>query len=114
MSSFRKPVQAYRQNGASVANGYVTSGVETGFSIRASVQPARPSDIEALPEGRRESTVFRLYTSTQMRMLPLSGEPLDNPDQVELYGDRFEIMGEANWQNNVINHYKYLAVKVGE
>lgn len=109
MSSFRKPVQAFRYAAGTASGGYTTPASEVPFSIRASVQPSRPSDIELLPEGRREARVFRLYTSDTLNLLEGSEA---KPDQVLLYGDRYEALAELPWQNNVINHNKYLVVKV--
>lgn len=109
MSSFRRTLNAYHQGAITTTDGYRSQGEEVAFTITASVQPLRPSDLEALPEGRRENSAFRLYTNDAL----LTVESL-NPDQVEIYGERYEVIGHAPWQNNVINHHKYIAMIVLE
>jgi len=110
VSSFRKSIQAYRTAAGSTAGGYVTPGTETSFTIRASVQPTKPTDLELLPEGRREARTFRLYTNDTLQVL--NGEETKG-DQVVLFGDRYETLAEMPWQNNVINHNKYIVGKIG-
>lgn len=109
MSSFRQQVTAYRQGTVSTVNGYRQQTAETSFSIFASIQPVSPSDLESLPEGRRESKAFRLYSDDTLNAVGSK-----NPDQVVLFGERYEVYGVAPWQNNVINHNKYIVAKVLE
>jgi hypothetical protein len=37
-----------------------------------------------------------------------------NPDIAIVDGMQFEVIMEASWQNNVINHYKYIVAKIKE
>lgn len=112
MSSFRKPINAFRYSGTSVSGGFIVPGTESPFQIMASVQPTKPSDLETLPEGRRDAgKSFRLYTDTVLQVVN-DGDM--KPDQVELYGNRYEVTGHGPWQNDVINHHKYIAMKVLE
>ncbi len=111
MSSFRQTVTVTRLGGGSLVKGRWTGeGSASTFDIKASIQPIRPNEVESLPEGRRNSKAFRLYTSADLRDMQ-SGA---NPDRVELFGEDYEVTAKAPWQNNVINHYKYFVTKLLE
>jgi len=110
--SFRQPVTIYRYSGTAVTGGYKVNGAESSFIISASIQPVRPSDLETLPEGRRDGKdSFRLYTRAVLQVVN-KGDM--KPDQAALFGDRYEVVGHAPWHNNVINHHKYIVLKVLE
>jgi len=77
------------------------------FTIRASVQPLKPKEMETLPEGRRNSQAYRIYTDVELHTVRDQ-----NPDRVELFGEEFEILSVEVWQNQVIPHFKAVAVKL--
>lgn len=79
--------------------------------ITASVQPARGEELMSLPEGRRERIKYALFTSTPIELIHDSV----NPDQIEIYGERYEVVQVEIWQNNpsvfgIVNHYKFFAM----
>ncbi len=82
-------------------------GANTIFEVSASVHPASGNDLQSLPESRRQSSGYKLFTNTKLQTAK-SG--IRNADQVELYGDRYEVVRVEPWQNNVISHYKVLVV----
>ena len=114
MNSFRKPVIISQITGGGFVNGRYVEGSTANISILASVQPADSRDIsrtiEMLPEGRRVTELYRLYTNVRLNTLT-NGE---NPDIATVDGGQFEVIAEANWSNNVINHYKYIINKIKE
>lgn len=114
MNSFRQPVTIHRLTGGSYVNGRYVEGSSSDISIMASIQPADEKDmskvIDLLPEGRRQSGLYRLYTSTRLNAL----QNTQNPDIAIVDGMQFEVIMEASWQNNVINHYKYIVAKIKE
>ena len=82
----------------------------------ASVQPLKGDEVKLVPEARRDSESFKMYTSTQI--LPLTSQ---NPDQIQDFkspftGITFEVVELFPWQNNanfnIVNHYKYIAFKL--
>jgi len=89
--------------------GVFVPGTATQMTIRASVQPATKNDIEFLPEGRRNSKSYALFTDTRLNMVTTS-----NPDIITIYSEDFELMREEVWQNGLINHYKYIVAKIGQ
>lgn len=97
-----------RRRTGSYVNGVWTTSPDSTISISASVQPAQPKDLETLPEGRRVSAAFRLYTSAVLQVGDAAGQ---QADIVEIDGDDYEIHQLAPWQNGLINHNRYLAVR---
>jgi hypothetical protein len=94
-------------SGAYVDGTWQAEIVTSTFDIRASVQPLKPKEMETLPEGRRNSQAYRIYTDIELHTTRHQ-----NPDRVELFGEEFEILSVAVWQNGIISHYKAIAVKL--
>lgn len=105
--SFRKPYTVKRKAAGTISNGKFTDGTTTDVSITASVQPLKPQDIQQLPEGRRNSKLYYVFTSTSLNTVGTA-----NPDSIVIGGETYEIDKKDSWQNGVINHYKYLVYKV--
>jgi len=100
--------------GGVYTNGRWVEGSPAEIVILASVQPAQLKDvskiIELLPEGRRNSVIFQLYTNAKLN----TTENTENPDKAVIDGKEFEVTMEATWQNNVINHYLYIVTRLKE
>lgn len=107
---FRSPLTLFRQNAGSYVNGIWIQIGETALAITASIQPTTGEEILSLPEARRNRKTYALFTSTKINLLL----PLRNPDQIVIFGERYEIIRVEPWQNNpavfsIINHYKFYA-----
>lgn len=92
------------------ATGRYTEGVESTVEISASFQPLSRSELEFLPEGRREEHAYKIYTATELRTL----QDGTNPDRVVIDGVDYEVYSRLPWRNSIINHYKFLVMKVKE
>ena len=112
MSSFRKPMKAYRPAVGSYSDGGVWQpGIgQTEISITASVQAPQSRDLLALPEDRRDRVTYVLFTDT--RLQPASVEQQRNADVVPYAGEYFEVAAVNEWQNGVIPHYRVVIQKV--
>lgn len=108
MSSFRKAVTVISRGTGSYVDGTYVEAVGATITIQASVQPLTGKEVLSLPEGRREKDAFTLYTDTSL----VSLQDTQNPDRVVISGKEYEVVKKESWQNNVINHYKYLVVKL--
>ena len=109
--SFRRPLTVTRKSAVDTyVKGVLQVAAASTVSITASVQPLKPNEMELLPEGRRESEAFRLYTST--KLFPAEDSTKKNADIVSIDGKNFEVLSCATWQNNVIPHYKAIVVKL--
>jgi len=110
---FRMPLILYRQTPGAYVNGVWVPATETAINITASVQPTTGEEMLSLPEGRRNRKTYSLFTSTKIEVIHGFGNST-NPDQIEIYGGRYEIVRVEIWQNNppvfgIVNHYKFYA-----
>jgi len=109
MSCFRRQIAIKRSATPTIVDGYVVPGVLTDDIIYASVQPLKQEEVKNLPEGRRSRDPQYIFTDT---FLNLADSQIK--DFVLLNGESYEIEQRETWQNGVINHYKYLVIKVLE
>ena len=105
----RKPLKVYRQSGGEYVNGIWQPGTETEITVRVSVQPSSPDDMELLPEGRRERRAYTLFGDDA-----LLGVGDDNPDQVEIDGERYEVSAVQYWRNSIIPHTRTVVTRLPE
>lgn len=113
---FRTPITLRRPSAGSYVNGRWVEGSYTDSTITASIQPLKGEDMESLPEGRRDSEAYKMYTSTLVKTVQEAGSN-QNADRVIFFGKEFEVHQVNEWQNNsnfnIVNHYKYLVLRVG-
>ena len=110
---FRIPLSLYRKAAGTYINGIWVEGAETLIPITASVQPTTGEEMLSLPEDRRNSKSYALFTSTKVEVIHTGA----NPDQIVIFGERYEVIRVEPWQNRpavfgIINHYKFYAVKL--
>lgn len=105
----RKPVTVHRTEPGQFVDGIWVEGAPSSFTIRASVHPAEGKDLEVLPEGKRSRGAYRLVTDAELFELE---EGSRNADQVELFGERYEVTRKQAWQNGVLPNFQYLVTKV--
>lgn len=79
-------------------------GSESTFTIRSSVQPTSPRDLQLLPEGRRVVAAYTLYSKSVIR----------EKDRITIYGDQYEVLKVFVWQNGILPHYQAIASKMQE
>lgn len=107
---FRIPVNLYRQSLGAYVNGLWVPAGETLILITASIQPTTGEEMLSIPEGRRDRKSYALFTSTDVNVIAGGS----NPDQVQIFGERYEVVRVEPWQNNppvfgIVNHYKFYA-----
>lgn len=110
---FRIPLNLYRKNAGAYVNGQWIEGGETVIPITASVQPTTGEEMLSIPEGRRNRKAYALFTSTKIEVIHGLNNST-NPDQIEIFGERFEVVRVEPWQNNppvfgIVNHFKFYA-----
>lgn len=112
---FRSPITLRRPSAGTYVNGVWVEGAFTDTTITASIQPLKGEDMEELPEARRESEGYKMYTSTQVRTVQEAGSD-QNADRVVFNGKEYEVHQVNPWQNNsnfnIVNHYKYLILRI--
>jgi hypothetical protein len=111
VSSFRKPISVKRtEPGHYGDDGNWVDGAETTLTIYMSVQPLRVDEMDALPEGRRNSRAVKIYSDDEL--LPAEQTTGQNADFITWQGKQWEVIGCDPYQMGVISHYKSLAVEV--
>jgi len=108
MGLFRQPLTVTRLSPGAYVNGLWVEGSEETLTVRVSVQPTSPEDMQSLPEGRRERKSYTLFGGERLR----SVEDGANPDRVEINGDMFEVVLSSEWCNGLINHNRSIAQRV--
>ena len=83
--------------------GRYAESAESTFNITASKQPPTGKEMLLMPEGRRETETYILYTDTKLNPAIQGGA---NADRVIIDGDDFEVLKCETWQNDIINHYR--------
>lgn len=110
MSGFRTYRLILTETAGSYVNGIWVPGVRGSQSVMASVQPiVVGQDMESLPEGRRFTDHFKIYSDTQLKVTD-DGSDIQ-PDLLVFGSDAYELVTRLAYQSNVISHYKYIAVK---
>ena len=106
----RKTLEVKRFAAGSWSGGRYTPGADSSLNIEASVQPLRGKEIQLLPEARRESQAYKLYSDTQLLTTDTSGSK--KADQVKIGGVFHEVLIVEDWQNTIIDHYKIVVVRM--
>lgn len=109
--SFRKPKALLRESAGTYTNGNWAPGGRSATTTMASAQPvAMGQDLHALPEGRHLSDVTKFYTDERLQVTA-DGEGVQ-PDIIVHEGYGYELTSIFTNQSGVINHFKYIGVKV--
>lgn len=107
---FRKPMTGTRYADGEWVGGFWQEGEEEPLEFTASVQPASQLDMQLLPEGRRLTGSYRLYTDATLRAAREGTS--QQADRVTINGEAYEVMAEMPWQNSIINHNAYLVSRM--
>lgn len=103
---FRRAITHRWYTGGEMVKGRWVEGTFKENTIQASVQPLTAHQIQMLPEGRRNSKSYSIYTNADLGM-----KSEENPHSVIIDEEEYEIVYKSPWQNKVISHYQYLVVK---
>lgn len=109
--SFRLPKDVLREVAGAYVNGLWVAGARSALTTMASAQPVViGQDMKALPEGRHLSEYAKFYSADRLQVTA-DGEGVQ-PDIIVHAGYAYELVSIDVNQSNVINHYKYIGVKV--
>lgn len=94
-------------------DGYAQDpGGDTTLTVRASVQPMTPEDLEQLPEGSDTSEMLKLYTI--VKLLPRQGNPPKKGDFFVVDGKNYEVISVKNYTaHNAMNIFYYKVIGQG-
>lgn len=109
--SFRKQKDILRESVGTYTNGKWAPGARSALTTLASAQPVvMGQDLHAMPEGRHLSDFIKIYTSDRLSVTA-DGEGVQ-PDILVHEGYGYELVSIFTNQSGVINHFKYIGVKV--
>lgn len=110
MSFFGKPIQGitYTGGGYDDNTGYIGEGTPTPITINGTIQPTTGKDLDAIPENRRSSASYKIYSFDELHIADTDEE---QSDELTIRGKQFEVIAKLPWQNDLINHFKYIVSK---
>lgn len=109
---FRKPLKVKRVIGKpKLENGILISPQATVFQIKASVQPLKANEMQALPEGRRTARAVKVYSDTELLTAGQNGQ---QADRLKWLDREYEVVASDAYQMDVISHYRAYAVEVND
>ena len=82
------------------------------FTIRGSLQPDTGEKLQTLLEGRRASSIYKIYTNTYMNTVNQNNNTVS--DVVFIDGYEYEVIDVAKWGNGLIGHYKIICMREKE
>ena len=96
--------------GSHVDGRWVEGALEL-LSAQVSAQPLRASEVNMLPEGRRNTETIKFYTETKFKT---SDEKNGINSDIIIYdGKKFEVMMVENWSIGTdIPYYKAIGAKI--
>lgn len=94
--------------GRHVPDDDITSTVD----IECSAQPLSGKEMETLPENRRNTSAYTVFTETELKTNDDDTEL--KPDRLTLFGKLCEIIAVQPWQNGLINHYECIASEIDD
>jgi len=93
--------------------GHWIAGNPTSIVMTGSVQASSGDKVETLMEGKRFSGSLDLFVDQPLVMAdPKRGVQGDR--YVDEKGDIWEVVLGNDWQNGIISHYEYTAVRIKE
>lgn len=110
MKCFRTDKTIFREGIGSYVGGKWVAGTRSVLTTKASIQPiVMGQDMQALPEGRHMADFIKIYSSDKL-LTTADGDGIQ-PDIIIHFNFGYEIVSIFQNQSNIINHYKYIAVK---
>ncbi len=112
MSLFNTRTLQIKRNIGAWVNGYWEESEISTFDILGTWQPVTGKELEVYQDGDRSLDVFTGYTYTEIFI----DDQINNivSDIIVVDGDQYEIIKLLKWQNNIINHYKFVVTRVLE
>ena len=104
-------VTVKRYAAGSWSDGEYIAGAETSVSIRASIQPAKPEELQNLsPAAQRASAGIKIYSESLLRTANESTGV--QADRVVWAGENWEIQFVSRHPLSALAHYKAIATRL--
>ncbi len=93
-----------RPGESTIVAGRSTPSPSTTFDCEASIQPATPMQMSAMPEGRTAFKTFIVFTEVELRGVDPDNKR--NPDKVTFQGEVYEVFKVDPWLDEFLGHYE--------
>lgn len=104
---FNQPITLKRVDGEYEHGIWKTTSTQT-LTVYSSVQPAKETELQFLPEDRTGVQAYKLYTKQQVYRLRDGG----NSDVITFKGQDYEVAHVEDWSNSLIPHFKTIVVRM--
>lgn len=112
MSIFNTRTFTIKRRAGSYVNGRWAFSTPVEIQASGSLQPTDGEKMQTLLAGRRASSIYVGYTNTPIFTTnQIAGEPSDT---IVIDGQDYEIIQSEPWLNNIISHYKFVAMRSKE
>ena len=106
MTMFPKTINYEYHSPGAYVNGIWTPGATQSTTFEGSVQALTAKDMQSLPVGRQDVGMVKIYADIE---LPMSTEGGNDAGAIVLWeSKRYEIIQKMDFQNDLIEHYKYI------
>ena len=107
MSLFAYPQIGSRPGTSSYVGGVWTSAAPSALSFRGTIQPITGKELESLNVGQDDTGKVKVYSTTKLNVAKKGDNATG--DIVYYNGKKWELIDELDYQNKLIQHYKYIA-----
>jgi len=115
LDCFEVDVTVTRQDTAvTFVNGRAVQAPTSTFTIRASVQPTTPDDLQELPELERSTESIMLLSETELFTTRQNGSQA--ADLIEYRGVQWKVIMVERFDTSLLdlNHYTIIAQRTGK
>jgi len=107
-------LEVTRYDSVSIVKGRHVPGsdITSTINITCSAQPITGKEMETLPENRRNTSAYTVFTETELQTT--NDATGLKPDRLTLFGKVCEIIQVQPWQNGLINHYECIASEIDD
>lgn len=107
MSTLFPKTISYNEITGGYVSGIWTPNAPVAKTFEGSVQPITGKDLVALEVGREDLGKVKVYSSTPLKV---STEGREYSGDIVIWQDKeWELIQAMDFQNDLINHYKYIA-----
>ena len=93
----------------SYVNGIFVNGASSTSYFTADIQPITGYELETLEIGQKDLGKIKIYTNDNLNV---TGDGNSQKGDIITWngdGQNYEVIAELNYDNNIINHRKYIA-----
>lgn len=114
IDAFKKPITVTRYASAiSYVKGRAILPAPSIFTIDASVQQARPNEMDLLPEGVRISETKKIFSVSELKTATDQTNPTD-ADIVTFDGNDYRVLRVDKYSMGTLDHFRSFAAKINE